>query len=428
MLKWVQKAYYYRDPHVLAVLFLGFASGLPFLLTLATLHVWLSEGGASKTTIGLFVLVTIPYSLKFIWAPLVDHKPFPYLSSFFGRRKGWLVGSQLGVIAFLLALGASHPQENLLYTALCALFVAFFSATQDIVYEAFRVELLSKDLAGPGAGASSFGYRLGMWVAGAGALYLASFFSWFVVYAFMAICMVMGIIAALVSPEPHCPSSLPSSSSSFKLSNLFEKSFKSLWMQPDLGLVLGFIFLYKIADTVLNTLTMPFLLEIGFSKLEIAHVAKTFGIFTMMVGGLMGGMWLASWPLFLILLWVASLQFIASLMFMAQALIGYDLSFLFLTIGIENFACGLGTSAFIVFLSNRCQTPFTGTHFALLSSFGSLCRIIISALGGLMADYCAWPSFYGITACLVAPCFMLVWSHKSKFSKIAKAGYVTAFK
>lgn len=412
MLKWLQNAHYYREPHVLAVLFLGFSSGLPFLLTLATLHVWLSEAGMSKTVIGLFVLVTIPYSLKFLWAPLIDCKPFPYLSRLFGMRKGWLMGGQLGVIISLIMLGATNPYENLALTAFFAFIVAFFSATQDIVYEAFRAELLPKELLGPGAAASSFGYRLGMWVAGAGSLYLASYFSWFVVYSFMAASMITGLVAILLCPEPEIKHKVYTSTN---IKTFLKDSLTVLIKRSDLVFILTFICLYKVGDTVLNTLSMPFLLEIGFSKLQIAHIAKSFGIMAMMIGGFIGGIVLPSFPLYRILMGASGLQCVASLMFMLQAEVGNDIHLLFLTIGIENFACGLGTAAYIVFLSTRCQTPFTATHFALLSSFGSFCRILISSGAGMTADFFTWTTFYGLVALLTVPCFLLVFMGKKYY-------------
>ncbi|MCA0369765.1 MAG: MFS transporter [Proteobacteria bacterium] len=414
MKTWRESFAAYTQPRVLGILFLGFSSGLPFLLTLATLHVWLLEVGLSKTTVGLFAFATLPYCLKLLWAPLVDHARLPFFCEAFGQRKGWMLASQLALIVSLIFLGATNPAASPLLTALAAFLVASASATQDIVVEAYRIESLKTRDWGPGAGASSFGYRMGMWVSGAGSLYLAASFSWFCVYAFMAACVFVGLITTLLSQEP-----LPAPAARRGLSlvggQLFyvraTSALKGLLRQEHLATTLGFIFLYKVGDTVLNTMTMPFLLEIGFSKVEIAHVAKSFGIGAAVLGAFVGGVLLARVSLSKILVLCASLQVLASLMFMAQAHMGANMPFLFLSMGIEHVTCGMGTTAYLVFLSSRCRRPFTATHFALLCSFGSLCRVCLSSIGGFVADQVTWDTFYLITAIACLPCVLLL-AHK----------------
>lgn len=431
MNRWVKTASLYGEPRVLGILFLGFSSGLPFLLTLATLHVWLTEVGVNKTTIGLFVFVTLPYTLKFLWAPLIDRLRVPLFCDLFGRRKGWILASQLCLIFALLCLGNSDPVHFIWGTAFCAFFVALCSATQDIVVEAYRVEALEQHHAGPGAGASVLGYRLGMWVSGAGALYLASHFSWFTVYAIMGGFVIVGIVTTLLSHEPEDKNLTPLNLDRVSpLSNVLkfpDRSFRSRWedlkkaferglLQPlnslfhrrDWVVILFFIFFYKVGDTVLNTMTMPFLLEIGFTKIQIAHVAKSFGIGAMILGGLVGGIFLARKPLIQTLLLCSFLQILASIMFMTQAMVGNSVVMLFATIGIENLACGMGTAAFIAYLSSMCRLPHTATHFALLSSFGSLARVLLSSIAGWCADHMAWSTFYGMTAVACVPCLILL--------------------
>jgi PAT family beta-lactamase induction signal transducer AmpG len=410
--QWLKSAATYQDPRILCTLFLGFSSGLPFLLTLATLHAWLTECGVNKTTIGLFALVTIPYSFKFIWAPFVDHFQVPGLCSFFGKRKGWMLASQLLLVISLVILGATHPQQNILLTAAAAFLVALSSASQDIVIEAFRVESLEPHLMGPGASASSLGYRLGMLVSGAGALYLAEHFSWFTVYIFMAGFVSIGILATLLSPEPQAPKvhHIKNTNAPFwhHIRQQFRLSFKTMLQRKDIKTILLFIFCYKIGDTILNTMTMPFLLETGFSKIEIANVAKLFGITAMITGGLIGGLYLSHGSLAKALVITSLLQIFASLMFWLQASLGHNLGMLFVTIGVENFASGLGSAAFIVFLSSRCRMPHTATHFALLTSCGSFCRVTLSSLAGWTADHLLWTDFYLLTAMVCLPCLLLV--------------------
>lgn len=421
-----QDAAVYRDPRILGIFFLGFSSGLPFLLTLATLHVWLSEAGAHKTTIGLFVLITLPYTFKFLWAPFIDHLRLPFLSKAFGRRKSWILTSQFCLIISLLLLGATNPHKNILLTAVAGAFVAFCSATQDIVFEAYRVEVLQKHEIGASASASMLGYRLGMWVSGAGALYLASYFSWFVVYAFMAACVSIGIVTTLLSPEPDFEpertlvvsevSSASSDSSvalrdSKRCSRLFEiirELIFSFLKRENWQVIVVYIFFYKIGDTILNVMTAPFLLETGFSKIEIAHVVKSFGIGAVILGGFIGSLTLARKPLVDTLLVCSLLQIFSCLMFALQAYVGYDLRMLFVTIGVENLTCGMGTAAFIAYLSNLCHPPFTATHYALLSSIGSLARVSFSSLAGWSADQLEWVDFYLLTACACLPCLLLL--------------------
>ena len=413
-----QKKEFYRDPRILGIFFLGFSSGLPFLLTLATLHVWLSEVRTPKTVIGFFVLITIPYTLKFLWAPFIDYLEIPFLTRVFGRRKGWLLASQISLVFSLFFLGATNPHTHIIVTAFAGLMVAFCSATQDIVFEAYRVEVLPLQEMGPGAGASMLGYRLGMWVSGAGALYLASFFSWFVTYAFMAACVSVGLVTTLLSSEPPQPKNSFLPSFGKRRPPLFVKiqdSFKGFLKRENWKIILLYIFAYKVGDTILNVMTAPFLLEIGFTKLEIAHVVKAFGIGAIVLGGFLGSFLLSRKPLRETLVICALLQIFSCLMFALQAHVGHNLSVLFLTIGIENLTCGMGTAAFITYLSNLCHTPFTATHYALLSSLGSLARVCFSALAGWLADHMEWTHFYILTAAGCLPCFLVVFLGNRSF-------------
>lgn len=425
-MSWQETLKSYRDPSILRILFLGFSSGLPFLLTLATLHVWLLEEGLSKTTVGLFAVVTLPYSLKFLWAPIVDGWRFPFFCTVFGQRKGWMIVSQLCLMGALIALGKSHPEVSPWLTALAAAGVSFCSATQDIVVEAFRIEALPPHQTGLGAGASSTGYRLGMWISGAGALYLASSLEWSTVYLMMALCMVIGLLTTLLSDEPTRPCSHKNVVPLDQIRRLKKRSEQTLWMTfsrvtflfgspfqslfktRHIFVTLLFIFLFKVGDTILNTMTMPFLLETGFSKIEIAHVAKSFGIMTAMLGSLVAGLFLVKRPLIYNLVLCCALQIVASLMFMVQARLGHNVLWLFCSMGVENFTCGLAAATFLVFLSSRCHVPFTGTQFAFLCSFGSFCRVAVSSFAGWTADQMTWQDFYLLTALLCFPALLLL--------------------
>ncbi len=426
---WLRSAALYREPRILGILFLGFASGLPFLLTLATLHVWLTEAGVNKTTIGLFALVTLPYSLKFIWAPLIDQFKVPVLGRLLGHRKGWMIASQLMLILALILLGNTHPDQNIMGTAIAALGVSFFSATQDICVEAYRVERLEQNEIGLGAGASNLGYRLGMWVSGAGALYLASSFSWAAVYGFMAACMLVGLVTALLSHEPDIERTVENTlATTQKRRSLFEilralfrgvkRTIVHLKGRDDLGVLLAYIILFKLADTALNVMAVPFMLEIGFTKIEIAHVGKSFGIGAMIVGGLIAGVLLSQRPLRQTLLLCALLQLTSAVFFFVQSKVGHNIYFLFATIGLDNLSNGMGFAAFITYLSVICRSEHAGAHFAFLTSIASFARVIFSYFSGLAADHMIWSDYYIITALVCLPNCFLIYFAANAFQRL----------
>ncbi len=415
------------DRRILSIFLLGFSSGLPFLLTLSTLTIWLKESGVNNTTIGLFVVVTIPYTFKFLWGPMVDRVKLPFLFKLLGQRRSWALLSQSILIFMLLGLGSSHPQDSIFETAMWAFGVAFCSAIQDIVIEAYRIEVIDEDQKGSAATSTYLGYRLGMMMSGAGALFLAATFSWQIAYEVMAFLIGMGMLTTLCSPSPKTLSFSPPPHLSLKSIASYNRFWtwvkftygpplQELWQSYDWRIVLAFIFFYKVGDTALNVMNTPFLVELGFSKLEIAHVAKFFGISAMIVGGFIGGLFLNRFGIFFGLLLCASLQICSSLMFVIQALVGYNLSVLVITIGVENLTCGLGAAAFIAYLSSLCSSPHTATHFALLSSFGSLARIVLSIGAGFLADFLSWPLFFTFTALACLPCLFLLLHASPHFS------------
>jgi len=368
--------------------------------------------------VGLFVVVTIPYTFKFLWGPFVDRVKLPFLSKPLGQRRSWALLAQATLIFMLLGLGTSNPKENILETALWAFGVAFCSAIQDIVIEAYRIEIIDEDQKGSAASSTYLGYRLGMMMSGAGALYLAATFSWQTAYQVMAAFVGIGFLTSLFSPSTKTLvfSPVPHLSLQGKAPLQLWKWIKSTYGPPlkellqvyDWRVILAFIFFYKVGDTMLSVMNTPFLVELGFSKLEIADVAKLFGISAMIVGGFMGGIFLNRFGILSSLMLCAVLQILSSLMFVVQALVGYNLSVLVMTIGIENLTCGLGAAAFIAYLSSLCSVPHTATHFALLSSFGSLVRILLSMGAGFLADLLPWSLFFTLTAVGCLPCLFLL--------------------
>ncbi|MBU0725639.1 MAG: AmpG family muropeptide MFS transporter [Alphaproteobacteria bacterium] len=412
---------------MLAQLFLGFASGLPLLLTLSTLTVWLAESGVSKTAIGLFALVGAPYTFKFLWAPLIDRLPLPPFTSLLGRRRGWMVATQLGLVASLLGLGASDPTVDAGRTALFAVLVAFFSASQDIVIDAYRVESLSARQQGAGAGILVFGYRMAMLIAGAGALYLASFYGWFATYAIMSGLVLVGMATILLSPEPaqsDDPDERQRTDTMIAARGLTGRRaalagwlyraviapFADFMRSGHWVVILLFIVLYKFGDALAGVMANPFYIEMGFSKIEIANISKLFGLVATLAGGLLGGIMVARLGLLKSLLVCGFLQMASNLMFAVQAMAGYDLALLTVTIGLENFTGGMGTAAFVAYLSSLCNVAYTATQYALLSSFMAFARTILASSGGWIADHVDWVSFFLIsTAAAVPGLLVLVW-------------------
>lgn len=394
------------------IFFLGFSSGVPFLLILSTLSTWLAEAGITKTMIGLLAWVSIPYSIKFIWGAMVDHVRIPWLSDLFGLRRSWILVSQLWVWVFLMALGSTNPHESIWLTAVFAFLIGIGSAIQDIAVEAYRIEILPQQKIGVGASVSVLGYRFGMLCSGAGTIFLAAYFkSWAIAYHCIAASMLIGIITTLFCAEPQRKRA--------PLKLMVWKAVKVFVRRLDWQIIFPFILSYKVADTVLNVMSMPFLVEIGFNNLEIAYVAKTFGISSMILGGVAGGLLATRFTMRQNLFTCVVLQFIASALFIMQAQLGHNLSFLFISMGVENFACGLSQVALISYLSHLCAQHSTAMHYAILSSFASFVRVSFSMLAGWVADHFAWSQFYAIVCVSCLPSLLLLILCARHFSQVA---------
>jgi len=427
---WLDASAVYRDPRVVAVGFLGFSSGLPLALTFGTLTLWLAEVGIDKTTIGLFALAGTPYTLKFLWAPLVDRVPLPWLTRRFGRRRAWMLATQAALALTILLLGQSDPAVAPTTTALLALAVAFCSATQDIAIDAYRVEALDERRYGAGAAMVVLGYRIGMLASGAGALYAANYSDWASAYALMAALMGVGMVTALLNPEPPVADSPEARAQAARFRRLLDARpdlrggagralawlhsavvapFAEFLARPGWLAVLAFILLYKFGDALAGVMGNPFYVELGFSKIEIANVTKAFGLGATIAGGLLGGL-LVSRHGILRSLWACGLlQMLSNLMFVVQALVGHDLALLTLTIGLENLAGGMGTAAFVAYLSSLCNVAYTATQYALLSSLAAFGRTLLSSSGGWLAVQLDWVGFFLLTTAAALPGLAVLW-------------------
>jgi PAT family beta-lactamase induction signal transducer AmpG len=271
----------YLEKRLIIIFLMGFASGLPFLLSGATLSIWLTEAGVSLTAIGLFTLVGTPYNVKYLWAPLIDRLPVPILSKILGRRRAWMVVIQLGMMGSIIGLGFSRPESTPLITALCGLLVAFFSASQDIVIDAYRIDILDEDQQGAGAAMTQAGYRFGLLAAGAGALYLATHINWSLVYGIMAFLVLVGFITALLAPIPAADKVIGATDRKGAgwFHNAVIAPFQEFFQRNNVGsaiFILAFILLYKFGDAFAGVMANPFYILIGFTKVEIANVSKIF--------------------------------------------------------------------------------------------------------------------------------------------------------
>jgi PAT family beta-lactamase induction signal transducer AmpG len=406
----------YGRPRLLLVLVLGFASGLPLLLTLSTLAIWLAEERVTLTTIGLFAMVGTPYTVKFLWAPLVDRLPVPGLTRRLGRRRSWLVAIQGALIVAVGALGATRPAEAPWWTALGALLVAFLSASQDIVIDAYRIELVAEHEQGAAAAMTQLGYRVGMLASGAGALFLAEHVSWFAVYAAMAALLLIGVVATLMGPEPAIAAAAGDPGLSSPLAQFraaVVEPFAEFVRRQGLGaaaLVLAFILLYKLGDAFAGIMANPFYVQVGFSKAEIATVTKVFGLAATLTGVFVGGAIVGRYGVLRALLVCGLLQMLSNLMFAVQALVGHDVRVLVATIGVENLSGGMGSAAFVAYLSVLCNVAYTATQYALFSSFMAVGRTLLASGSGWVAEHVDWAGFFLLSTILAAPgLLLLVW-------------------
>ena len=412
--RWREAAAVYFERRLIIVFAMGFASGLPLALSAGTLAIWLTEAGVSLTAIGLFAAVGTPYSVKFFWAPLIDRLPLPLLGPLLGRRRSWMVLIQLLLMAAIAGLGLTRPEEAPLLTALCALLVAFLSSSQDIVIDAYRIEILTPEQQGAGAAATQAGYRIGMIMSGAGALFLAhSGLAWSIVYAVMAVLLVAGLVVALRAPEPQAAAAPSAGGFARRLRDMVADPFAEFFARNGVQaalLILVFILLYKLGDAFAGVMANPFYVRIGFSLGEIAAVSKIFGVIATLAGVVLGGVVVARYGVLRSLFGCGLLQMFSNLMFSAQAAIGPDVGFLALTIGIENLSGGMGSAAFVAYLSLLCNTTYTGTQYALFSSFMAVGRTWLSASSGWFADQTDWVTFFIISTVIALPgLVMAIW-------------------
>jgi len=418
----------YLQPRVLIVLFLGFSAGLPLALSGSTLLVWMRETGVDLHVIGLFALVGTPYTIKFLWAPLVDALDVPFFARLLGRRRGWLVFSQFLLLGAIILLAFCDPGRLPWYIVFgAAVLVATASATQDIVIDAFRIESLPESEQAAGMASYVFAYRVGMLISTAGALFLVSGFeswgfgksaAWTAGYVVMAVLVVIGMITTLIATEPEKSAAAKAEHAAHATDSPLKRVFETAvaafsdFLSRDMALmVLTFVVLFKFTDALAGAMTAPFVIDLGFTRNEYAAVIKGVGLAATLIGGFAGGFVARAYSL-TTSLWIGGiLQAVANLTFSYQAVVGYDLTMLTVAIVTENFTSAIGTVIFVAYLSSLCRNPLhTATQYALLTALAAVGRTYLSSGAGYIAEYAGWVWFFVICAAAGIPSLiMLAW-------------------
>jgi MFS transporter, PAT family, beta-lactamase induction signal transducer AmpG len=427
----------YFKRRVLIVMFLGFSSGLPLALSGSTLLVWMTEAGVNLKTIGLFALVGTPYTIKFLWAPLIDALDVPVLSQHLGRRRGWLLLSQLLLIAAIVFVGVSDPAVSPFIVALGAMLVATASATQDIIVDAFRVESLDESEQAAGMASYVAAYRIGMLASTAGALFMVSGFqsfgldhhaAWRAGYFTMAVLVLIGIATTFAATEPAqsvaAEATLAREDARRRVYDAAVGAFAEFLSRDAALIALVFVVLFKFTDALSGAMTAPFVIDLGFSRNEYAAIIKGVGLAATLLGGFAGGFLARGFSL-PASLWIgAVVQGLANLGFSVQALLGHNAAWLTFAIVLENFTSAVATVIFVAYLSALCRNPLhTATQYALLTALAAVGRTYLSSGAGLLVTAVGWAWFFAICAVAGVPALILLayLQHRGHFDGLSPA-------
>lgn len=393
---------------MLTTIAFGFSSGLPLALVFGTLSLWLKDYNIAYRTIGAFALLRLPYSFKWLWAPLVETIKLPLFCRL-GKRRGWALFTQIGLFVSIFILSRLSPSEHIIYMAGGALLVSLFSATQDIVLDAFRVELFADKNEKEVDGATMYvlGYRLGSVVSSAGAIGLASVISWNLVYFVNALFLIFGMVAVLVSKEPELRKRESRELSKNVLKYAIISPVRHFLRKKYWVLALSIVFLYRLSDAYFGPMAYPFYADLGFSKIEIAYISKLYGMGATIIGGLFGGFVLNRVGLLKGLLMFSILQALTTALYIPMYYIGHDVASLMAVISLENLTSGMATTAIIAFMSVLCKQGYTATQYALLSSISGFARDVFGATSGKVLELTSWPEFFLISAFLGVPAIIL---------------------
>jgi len=422
----------YTKPRVIAMLFLGFSAGLPFLLVFSTLSAWLKEAEISRSVIGFFSWVGLTYSIKFFWAPVIDRLPFPLLTRWLGRRRSWMVVAQCGIAIGLIGMAQTDPMTDLYMMAVFAVVVAFSSATQDVSIDAYRIEAVEKEIQGAMSASYILGYRLALLVAGAGALYMADQMPWENVYYFMAALMLVGFITVLFINEPERKSAddaimqedrvlefLQGSHHWPKQIRRFVAWFLGAVVSPFVDfftrngwlalVILLFIGIFRISDITMGVMANPFYLDLGFTKTQIAQITKVFGFFMTIAGSALGGVFVVRYGIMRPLFIGAVLVTLTNLLFAYMAAVDTPTTYLLaFVISADNLSGGFAVAAFIAYLSSLTNTAYTATQYALFSSLMTLPAKFLGGFSGVIVDFQGYVFFFIYASVLGVPAIFLV--------------------
>ncbi|MGH8599454.1 MAG: AmpG family muropeptide MFS transporter [Burkholderiales bacterium] len=404
----------FRSRRIAVILFLGFSSGMPLALTGSTLQAWLTVSGIDITTIAWFSWIGIPYLLKFLWSPLMDRFVPPWL----GRRRGWMLATQFGLVVGLVGMAFTSPSDSLLLLGTLALWVAFISASQDIVIDAYRTDLLIPSERGMGAAVAVFGYRIAMIVSGGAALIFADRIGWRATYVTMALLMGVGVLTTLVAPEPDTPPRVPRT-----LRDAVIEPLRDLFTREGAMRLLLLIVLYKFGDALAGTLTTAFLIRgVGFTPTDVGVINKGLGLASLLIGAFIGGTLLARMSLYRALMLFGILQALSNLSFTFLAWAGHSYGWLVFTVGFENLASGMGTAAFVALAMALCNVSFSATQYALLSAIASLGRVAFGPLTGELVVLMGWANFFLITFVAALPGLWMLWRSKREIAALPQPG------
>ncbi len=424
-MSWLATWHTYLEPASLRMFALGFSAGLPLLLVLGTLSFWLREAGIDRTTIGYLSWVGLAYGFKWVWAPLVDRMPIPLFTRWLGRRRGWLLLSQLAIMAGLVGMAFNDPQQSLQPIVWCALAVAFGSATQDIALDAFRIESAATDRQAALAASYQTGYRLAMIWAGAGVLWIATraetaplagavaqyqHGAWQTAYLVMAASMLMGVVTVLVSPEPVHRALVPAHNAAEWLRGALIEPFTDFLRRyrGQALLILALIATYRISDIVMGIMANPFYVDMGYTKAEVATVTKVYGVIMTLVGAFLGGVLAMRIGVMRVLMLGAMLSAATNLLFAWLATQGHNLQGLVFVVSADNLASGIASAAFIAYLSSLTNVNYSATQYALFSSMMLLLPKWLAGFSGRYVDALGYVQFFTTTALMGLPVLLLV--------------------
>ena len=432
---WVDAWRIYTRPTVLGMVFFGFSAGLPYLLVFSTLTAWLTEEGVSRSAIGLFAWVGMTYSVKVIWAPIVDRAAIPFFGRVLGQRRSWILFGQMMVVFGLIAISILGV-SNLPLLALFSVIVAFGSSTQDIAIDAYRIEAIEEEYQGAMSASYILGYRIALLIAGAGAFYVASFTAWSNVYLVMAVLMGVGFGAVMLAKEPLFSRQglIRATDSAFNVQkftflNAVVNPFKDFFVRNGSFalLIILLIGVYRLSDIVMGIMANPFYLDMGYSKIEIANITKVFGFFMTIFGAFVGGLLVIKWGVGRCLLIGAVAVATTNLFFAQLALLANpDLNWLAVTVSLDNLSGGFATTAFIAYLSGLTNKAYTATQYALFSSLMTLPGKFMSGFSGFVVDSYGYFTFFLSAAALGLPAILLIWfyfkNQKNTSSELSSDG------